>query len=168
MNADNEEGDYALKGLVARGYDLMFAPDELSDSAISAASRAQARFHQPFPAWQAYRSIMNGNPADRAELMHYATGVGLAMLCRKPKRGRDPLQKKGVWMVDASTSAMVRCIDGSFPRAAVVAAADYAVDYRTYSKLRNELASQFIGAVNDFRGILHEQAERVLRFDAKM
>src|SRR5574337_1091237 len=50
-------GDWTLRGVRARGYDLMFAPDELSDSALSAASRAQCAFRSPFPAWPVYRTI---------------------------------------------------------------------------------------------------------------
>lgn len=156
------EGDWQVRGLVARGYDLMFAPDELSDSAITAAQWAQAAFRSPFPAWQAYRVIVNGAPMFHGKLVEYATGVGLALL----RSASLPVRKRGVWFVEASQDAMGKAISGSFPAPASWRAEEYGISDKTYARVRVTIAKEYIGAIEDFRSKLHEAAKKVLRIDS--
>lgn len=161
-------GDWTLRGLRARGYDLMFAPEELSDSALSAASRAQQSFHLPFPAWNAYRAIINGHASYFPALVDYATGVGLAMILAKRPDGRALVRDPGAWMVQAAQDAMARAIVGSFPKPATQRAEEYGIPRRTYSRIRDTIAAEFIAAIEDFQAVIHREAERVLRFDRKL
>lgn len=156
------EGDWQVRGLVARGYDLMFAPDELSDSALSAVQWAMEQYDTPFPAWQAYRVIVNGAPMFHGELVEYATGVGLAML-RSPSAS---VRKKGVWFVEASQDAMGKAISGSFPAPASWRAEEYGISDKTYARIRVAIAREYVSAIEDFRSKLHEAAKKVLRIDS--
>ena len=154
-------GDWTLRGVRARGYDLMFAPDELSDSALSAASRTQAKFNSPFPAWSVYRTVVNGTTRHLEEITKYATGVGLALMLGASGRIRKP----GVWVVEASQDAMARTIQGSFPAPALWRARDYAMSDKTYSRVRVAIAREYMGALESFQSILHEEARKVLGID---
>lgn len=162
------DGDWAVRGIRARGYDLMFAPDELSDTAISAASCAQARFRKPFPAWEAYRKLINGTSKHDVALVEYATGVGLAMLLAVRRDGRALVRKQGVWVVQAAQDAMARTITGSYPEPALWRAEEYSVSNKTYSRLRDALAREFMDAVDIFRGYLYEEASRCLHVDSQL
>lgn len=161
-------GDWQLRGIRARGYDLMFAPGELSDTALTAASRAQARFRMPFPAWQAYRKIVNGTTRHDAELVEYATGVGLAMMLALRPDGRAVVRRKGVWVVQAAQDAMARAIAGSYPAPATWRAGEYSVSDKTYSRLRDAIAREFLDAVDSFQAALHDEASRCLRIDSQL
>jgi hypothetical protein len=161
-------GDWQLRGIRARGYDLMFAPDELSDAALSAAFRAQARFRLPFPAWNAYRAIINGHGSYFPALVEYATGVGLAMILAKRPDGRALAREPGAWMVQAAQDAMARAIAGSYPKPATQRAEEYGVPRRTYARIRDAIAAEFIAAIEDFQAAIHREAERVLRFDRQL
>lgn len=154
-------GDWTLRGVRARGYDLMFAPDELSDSALSAASRAQCAFRSPFPAWPVYRTIINGTTGHLEEITRYATGVGLALMLGAKGRIRKP----GMWVVEASQDAMVRTIQGSFPAPALWRAREYAISDKTYSRVRVVIAREYLSALESFQSILHREAQRVLSID---
>lgn len=158
------DGDWQVRGIVARGYDLMFAPDELSDSAITAASWARGRFNSPFPGWEAYRVVINGAPRFHGLLIEYATGVGLALL-DSPK---VPVRRKGAWVVQASQDAMGKAICGSFPAAASWRADEYGISDKTYARVRAAIAREYTDAIEDFRGTLWSMAERVLRIDSKI
>lgn len=161
-------GDWELRGIRARGYDLMFAPDELSDGAISAASRAQARFRLPFPAWEAYRAIINGHGSYFPALVEYATGVGLAMMFASRQDGRPLVRKRGAWMVQAAQDAMARAIVGSYPAPASQRAEACEVPRRAYSRIRDAIAKEFMLAITDFQETIHREAERVLRIDRQL
>lgn len=161
-------GDWHVRGIRARGFDLMFAPDELSDSALSAVSRAQSRFEMPFPAWQAYRKIMNGTRVHDRELVEYATGVGLAMVFAVRRDGRVLVRKPGIWMVQATQDAMARAIVGSYPAAASWREDEFGVSRRTYSRIRDAIAREFMGAIDDFQALIHHEAEWVLRIDRRL
>jgi hypothetical protein len=161
-------GDWQLRGIRARGYDLMFAPDELSDSALSAASRAQDRFRLPFPAWEAYRAIINGGASYFPPLVEYATGVGLAMMLAIRPDGRQLTRKPGPWMVQAAQDAMARAVVGSYPAPSSQRADEYDVPRRTYSRIRDAIAREFIAAIEDFQAAVHRQAEIVLRIDRQL
>lgn len=157
-------GDWTLRGVRARGYDLMFAPDELSDSALSAASRAQAKFSSPFPAWPVYRTVVNGTTWYLEEVTKYATGVGLALMLDTHGRIRKP----GAWVVEASQDAMVRTIQGSFPAPALWRAREYSISDKTYSRVRVVIAREYMKALESFQSILHREAKRVLCIDREI
>jgi len=159
VGAPDASGDWQVRGIVARGCDLMFAPDELSDSAITAASWAQAVFDSPFPSWEAYRVVVNGDPRFHGALVEYATGVGLAMLLS------HHIRKKGAWVVQASQDAMGKAICGSFPAAASWRADEYGISDKTYARVRAAIAKEYMSAIEDFRGVLWDAAARVLRID---
>lgn len=161
-------GDWQLRGLKARGYDLMFAPDELSDSAIDAAMRAQDGFQSPFPAWEAYRAVINGHGSYFPPLVEYATGVGLAMMRARRQDGRALARKPGAWMVQAAQDAMARAIVGSYPAPASQRAEECDVPRRTYSRLRDAIAREFMAAIEDFQARIHRKAEIVLRLDRQL
>lgn len=157
-------GDWTLRGVRARGYDLMFAPDELSDSALSAASRAQCEFHSPFPAWPVYRTIVNGTTRYAKEITTYATGVGLALMLDAHGRIRKP----GAWVVEASQDAMARTIQGSFPAPALWRSREYSISDKTYSRVRVAIAREYMDALESFQSILHKEAARVLGIDREI
>jgi hypothetical protein len=162
------DGDWVVRGIRARGYDLMFAPDELSDTAISAALRAQARFPKPFPAWEAYRKLVNGTSRHDASLVEYATGVGLAMSLAVRRDGRRLVRKPGAWVVQAAQDAMARVVVGSYPEPALWRAEEYGLSNKTYSRLRDALVREFMDAVDIFRGYLYEEASRCLHVDSQL
>lgn len=157
-----------MRGIRARGYDLMFAPDELSDTALSAALRAQAKFRLPFPAWEAYRKIVNGTTIHDAVLVEYATGVGLAMLLAVRRDGRALVRKPGAWVVQAAQDAMARAVTGSYPEPARWRAGECGVSDKTYSRLRAAMAHEFMDAVENFRSYLYDEADRCLRTDSQL
>jgi len=166
--AVQSDGDWAVRGIRARGYDLMFAPDELSDTAISAASCAQARFRKPFPAWEAYRKLINGTSKHDVALVEYATGVGLAMLLAVRRDGRRLVRKPGAWAIQAAQDAMARTITGSYPEPALWRAEECGVSDKTYSRLRDAMAREFMDAVENFRSYLYDEADRCLRADSQL
>lgn len=161
-------GDWQLRGIKARGYDLMFAPDELSDSAITAALRAQAKFRSPFPAWEAYRAILNGHPSYFPGLIEYATGVGLALMSAVRPDGRLLIRKPGAWTVQAAQDAMAQAVAGSYPAAASWRAHEFGISDKTYSRVRRAIAEEFNDAIRNFQEMIHSEAERVLRIDRQI
>ena len=50
-------GDWSLRGVDA---DQVFASQQLSDTAMTAACRVTARFDPSFPGWQLYRRVVAG------------------------------------------------------------------------------------------------------------
>ena len=163
--AKDVHGDYDVRGARERGLDILFAPDRLSDTALSAAILADRRFDPRFPGWALYRTIVNGTDGYRPDLNAYAIGLGAALAAAESAHGRRFVKSGGPWVSLAALDAMERCISGSFPDTASARAALAGIDDEAYSRVRNALAGGFIAGFETFRSELHVCVIRVIHRD---
>lgn len=153
------EGHWAL---TRADPDAPFSRPELSDTALTAAVWATAKFDRQFPGWQLYRRIMVGYEAFDAELLEWATGCAWALAQAKTRNGRDYLRAdaRGPWIAFAAADAMYCVIYGRYP---VASGAGYirGVSASTYRKVRDPVAAGMLAGLETFRSELHYQYRRV-------
>lgn len=160
------EWDVQSRDYWTRGLDILFAPDELGDTAISAAIMAGHRWRSPFPGWEVYRTVVNGTDAHWLDLVLYSRGMGEAMANSRSKMGRRfvRLPHHG-WVAQAAEDAMFRCVHAKFPQPATRRAEIFGIDNEAYSRLRNTLAGGFINGLENYRGLLWSCVSSVIYID---
>ena len=158
-------GDWSLRGVDA---DQVFASQQLSDTAMTAAVRVTARFDPSFPGWQLYRRVVAGvNLFDRH--LEACAVSNARMLSRMKKRdGRDYIQpslRRPDWIAQAGRDALDYAIYGKYAASLEARADAFNVHWKTYKRIREPIAAGLWIGLQTFQAEIHAEYFRVRRRD---
>lgn len=134
-------GDWTLRGVDA---DQVFASQQLSDTAMTAAVRVTARFDPSFPGWQLYRRVVAGTDLFDRNLESWAVTTA-RMLSRMQKRGgREYIQaarRRPDWIAQAGRDALDFVVYGRYAAGLAERAERFGVSPKTYQRIRDPMAA---------------------------
>lgn len=157
-------GDWDLRGI---DLDTMFASDQLSDTAMSAAVRASAQFDPAFPGWFLYRRVVNGTGLFDRQLEAWAVGCGRALARAHKLTGRQwvsgAIRAKPDWVAQASRDALDYAIFGRYAEGLNERAARFGVSNKTYQHIRDPMSRCMWIGLETFRSVLFAEYWQVRR-----
>jgi hypothetical protein len=134
-------GDWSLRGVDA---DQVFASQQLSDTAMTAAVRVTARFDPSFPGWQLYRRIVAGTNLFDRELERWATSTAWMLATAHKVRGREYVKassRRPDWVAQAGRDALDYVVCGRYASGLVDRADAFGVSPKTYQRIRDPMAA---------------------------
>lgn len=156
-------GDYSIRSndLVSRGVDAVFAGDTLSDTALTAAYRASAKFSPHFPGWFLYRRVIAGVELFDRQLEAWAV-TSARMLSRSLKdNGRDYIgpktRAKPLWVAQAGRDGLDYAIFGRHAEGLHERADRFGVAHKTYQAIRDPVGKSMWIGLETFRAQLHAE-----------
>jgi hypothetical protein len=162
------EGDWSIKG---RDADQVFACQQLSDTAMTAAVRVTARFDASFPGWQLYRRVVAGVGLFDRHLEYWAV-TNARLLSRMTKRtpqgqhrtyiGAISRSKPG-WVAQAGRDALDFAIYKRYAAGLNERSAMFGVRDETYQAIRDPVAAGMCIGLETFASELHAEYFRVRR-----
>lgn len=159
------EGDWQLRGVDA---DQIFASQQLSDTAMTAAVRVTARFDASFPGWQLYRRVVAGVGLFDRHLEGWATSSARMLATSHQYKGRHYLKPSSYredWVDQAGRDALDFAIGRRFAAGLSDRAETFAVSPKTYQKIRDPVAGALCIGLQTFQAELHAEYFRVRRED---
>lgn len=157
-------GDWSLRGI---DLDVLFAQDDLSEAAMSAAVRASAKFNSSFPGWPLYRRVVNGTGMFDRELEAWAVGCGQALAVAEKRNGRrwvsGVVRAKPGWVEQASMDALDYVIFGRHPAGLNERASRFGVSNKTYQAIRDPMSRCMWIGLETFRSVLFAEYWQVRR-----
>ncbi len=160
-------GDWLLRG---SDPDCVFASQQLSDTALSAAVRASAKFHHEFPGWELYRRVVAGVDIHDHKLVDWATTSSRMLAEAKKVSGRAYIsgstREKSGWVAQAGKDALYFAIYGKHASSTSDRAKQLGIDWKTYKTVRNPVAAAMWIGLDTFRAILHAEYMAVRREDS--
>lgn len=161
-------GDWSLRGVDA---DQVFASQQLSDTAMTAAVRVTARFDPSFPGWFLYRRVVAGVGLFDRQLEAWAV-TNARMLSRMQKRsGREYIQaarRRPDWIAQAGRDALDYAIYGKYAAGLNDRGDHFGVSPKTYQAIRDPIAAGLWVGLQTFQSELHSEYFRVRRLDNGM
>jgi hypothetical protein len=157
-------GDWSLRGVDA---DQVFANQQLSDTAMTAACRVTARFDPSFPGWFLYRRVVAGVGLFDRQLEAWAI-TNARMLSRMTKdNGRQYISAatrgKPGWIAQAGRDALDFAIYGKYAEALESRSDRFGVHWKTYKQIREPISACMWVGLDTFRSELHAEYFRVRR-----
>jgi len=159
------EGDWQLRGVDA---DQVFASQQLSDTAMTAAVRVTARFDPSFPGWFLYRRVVAGVGLFDRDLEAWAVSSARILSRMKKKDGRDYVQpslRRNDWISQAGRDALDYVIYGKYAEALEPRAERFGVHWKTYKRIREPVSAGLWIGLQTFQSELHTEYFRVRRED---
>jgi len=157
-------GNWELRGV---DLDVLFAQDDLSEAALSAAIRASAKFNTSFPGWFLYRRVANGTTMFDRELEAWAVGCGQALAAAEKQNGRrwvsGAVRAKAGWIEQASRDALDYVIFGRYPAGLNARASHFGVSNKTYQAIRDPMSRCMWIGLETFRSVLFAEYWQVRR-----
>ena len=161
-------GDWSLRGVDA---DQVFASQQLSDTAMTAAVRVTARFDPSFPGWLLYRRVVAGVGLFDRQLEAWSVSTA-RMLSRMEKRnGREYVQaarRRPDWIAQAGRDALDFAIYGKYAAGLGERGDHFGVSPKTYQAIRDPIAAGLWIGLQTFQSELHAEYFRVRRADNGM
>lgn len=134
-------GDWSLRGVDA---DQVFASQQLSDTAMTAAIRVTSRFDPSFPGWFLYRRVVAGVGLFDRQLEAWAVSTA-RMLSRMYKpNGREYIQaarRRPDWIAQAGRDALDFAVYGKYAESLESRADRFGVHWKTYQRIRDPIAA---------------------------
>jgi len=153
--------------LRGRDLDQVFACQELSDTALTAAYRVSARFDASFPGWQLYRRIAAGIGLFDRQLECCAVATARRLARSEKLNGRSyisgAIRQKSPWIAQAGRDALDFAIYGRYSASADERAKRFGIHRDTYRSVRNPIAAGLWIGVETFRSELHAEYLKVRR-----
>lgn len=150
-----------------RDLDQVFAMQNLSDTALTAAYRVCARFDPAFPGWQLYRRIAAGIGLFDRHLEYSAIAVARRLARSEKLNGRSyisgAIRQKNGWIAQAGRDALDFAIYGRYPASVDERARHFGIWRDTYKAVRNPIAAGLWIGVETFRSELHAEYLKVRR-----
>lgn len=159
------EGDWSLRGIDA---DQVFACQQLSDTALTAAVRVSARFDASFPGWFLYRRVVAGVGLFDRHLEAWAVSTARMMSRMKKRDGRDyirPSLRKPEWIAQAGRDALDFAICGKYAASLESRAELFGLDWKTYKRIREPMSAGLWIGLQTFQSEIHAEYFRVRRED---
>lgn len=156
---------YALRGVDA---DQVFASQQLSDTALTAAVRVTARFDASFPGWFLYRRVVAGVSLFDRHLDDWATTTAMMLATAHKVKGREYIQasrRRTDWIHQAGRDALDYAICGRYAAGLGERGERYQVSPKTYQKVRDPIAAGLWIGLQTFQSELHTEYFRVRRQD---
>lgn len=161
-------GDWSLRGIDA---DQVFASQQLSDTAWTAAVRVTARFDPSFPGWPLYRRVVAGVTLFDRILEAWATSTAMLLATSHKVKGREYIQaarRRPDWIEQAGRDALDFAIYGKYAAGLGERAEKYGVSPKTYQAIRDPVAAGLWIGLQTFQSELHAEYFRVRRVDNGM
>ena len=134
-------GDWSLRGVDA---DQVFASQQLSDTAMTAAVRVTARFDPSFPGWQLYRRVVAGTDLFDRELEDWAISTAWMLATAHKVKGREYIKassRRVDWVSCAGLDALGYVIFGRYKAGLAECADQFKVSPKTYQRIRDPMAA---------------------------
>jgi hypothetical protein len=159
-------GDWSIRG---RDADQVFASQQLSDTAMTAAVRVSARFDASFPGWYLYRRVVAGVGLFDRQLEAWAV-TNARMLSRMSKRtpsgqirsyiGEATRGKPG-WIAQAGRDALDFAIYKRYAAGLNERGERFGVHWKTYQSIRDPVAAGMCIGLETFASEIHAEYFRV-------
>ena len=156
-------GDWSLRGVDA---DQVFASQQLSDTAMTAAVRVTARFDPSFPGWFLYRRIVAGVGLFDRHLEEWAKTTAMMLATAHKVKGRDYIQaarRRPDWIHQAGCDALDYAICGKYTAGLNERGEWFGVSWKTYQAIRDPMAAGLWIGLQTFQQELHAEYFRVRR-----
>lgn len=156
-------GDWSLRGVDA---DQVFACQQLSDDAMTAAVRVSARFDPSFPGWQLYRRIVAGVGLFDRQLEAWAVGTARSLARMRKRSGREYIRSANrhpAWIAQAGRDALDFAIYGKYAATTQARSDQFGVHHDTYRKIRDPVSAGMWIGVDTFKSELHAEYLRIRR-----
>jgi hypothetical protein len=134
-------GDWSLRGVDA---DQVFASQQLSDTAMTAAVRVTTRFDPAFPGWQLYRRVVAGTNLFDRQLEDWATSTAWMLATAHKVRGREYVKassRRHDWVAQAGLDALDHVVCGRYAAGLGERADAFGVSPKTYQRIRDPMAA---------------------------
>ena len=158
-------GDWSLRGIDA---DQVFASQQLSDTALTAAVRVSARLDASFPGWFLYRRVVAGVGLFDRHLEAWSISTARILSRMKKKDGRDYIQpslRKPEWIAQAGRDALDYAIYGKYAASLESRAELFGLDWKTYKRIREPISAALWVGLQTFQSEIHTEYFRVRRED---
>lgn len=157
-------GDWSLRGVDA---DQVFASQQLSDTAMTAAVRVTARFDPSFPGWLLYRRVVAGVGLFDRQLEAWAVSTARMLSRMTKENGRQYISEatrcKPSWVAQAGRDALDFAIYGRYAESLESRADWFGVHHGTYKKIRDPVSACMWVGLDTFRSEIHAEYFRVRR-----
>lgn len=159
-------GDWSIRG---RDADQVFACQQLSDTAMTAAVRVSARFDPSFPGWYLYRRVVAGVGLFDRQLEAWAV-TNARMLSRMTKRTptgqmrpyiSDISRRKPAWVAQAGRDALDFAIYKRYQSGLTERSERFGVHPTTYQAIRDPVAAGMCIGLETFASEIHAEYFRV-------
>lgn len=134
-------GDWSLRGVDA---DQVFASQQLSDTAMTAAVRVTAKFDPSFPGWQLYRRVVAGTDLFNRELEDWAASTAWMLATAHKVKGREYVKassRRPDWVAQAGLDALDHVVCGRYAAGLGERADAFGVSPKTYQRIRDPMAA---------------------------
>lgn len=134
-------GDWSLRGVDA---DQVFASQQLSDTAMTAAVRVTAKFDPSFPGWQLYRRVVAGTDLFNRELEDWAVSTAWMLATAHKVKGREYVKassRRPDWVAQAGLDALDHVVCGRYAAGLGDRADAFGVSPKTYQRIRDPMAA---------------------------
>jgi len=149
---------------VSSNLDDVFASPALSDAALTAVRRLDARYHVSFPGFDLYRLTAAGVPSVRVTNWAVMTARILAKAEKKnghPYIGREAGQRTD-WVDRAGLDALASVVEQKWPAALDARAKEFGVHRDTYKAVRDPVAAGMNIGFRMYQTQLHAEYIKVL------
>jgi hypothetical protein len=157
-------GDWSLRGVDA---DQVFASQQLSDTAMTAAVRVTARFDPSFPGWFLYRRVVAGVGLFDRQLEAWAVSAARMLSRMEKHNGREYISAatrgKPGWVAQAGRDGLDFAIYGRYAESLESRADWFGVHHKTYKQIRDPVSACMWVGLDTFRSEIHAEYFRVRR-----
>ena len=148
----------------ASNLDDVFASPVLSDVALTAIRRLDARYHVSFPGFDFYRLIAAGVPSPRVTSWAVMTA---RVLARAEKKNGRPYIDREVgqrtdWVDRAGLDALESVVNQRWPASIDERAKEFGIHWKTYKAVRDPVAAGMNIGLRMYQTQLHAEYVKVL------
>jgi len=149
---------------VSPNLDDVFASPALSDAALTAIQRLDARYHVSFPGFDLYRLVAAGVPSPR--VTNWATMTARVLAHAEKCNGHPYIYretgKRTDWVDRAGLDALASVVNQKWPASIDERAKEFGIHWKSYKAIRDPVAAGMNIGFRMYQTQLHAEYMKVL------